>query len=233
MMKHNYLIALLIVASTVTQSSCQRRHDAGIPSLQQEKSDYVLAIVLDASGSFGRKMLANDAVAHRFFLRATEKFFRDRGATDDKIVVAQLSAERKSLLWEGKPTALRRRFPDTQAFNRFLLDNSKQEGSRVHSAIADTLDYVMDLPGVSEKQTRVLVLVLSDMKSENAEEPAASKARLLNSLQRFGRLEGAIGLYWVDQGLVSEWKEHLKDAGVRNSAVYSEIIDDPPLPLFE
>jgi len=226
---------MMIVVSSIilaSQGSCERACMDEVPPFVAPKYDYVLAIVLDTSGSFARNMQSGRARAYRFFMRATDDFFRDRMGSDDRIVIAQLSAEQKTLLWEGQPLSLKRRFPDSEAFRSFLMENSNPSGSRVYSATADTLNYVMDMAGIVDGHTQVLVLVLSDMES-NLEDLVDSRERVRSALKRFSRFKGGIGFYWVSQTRVPEWRGYGKEAGIQNFVVESEIVEEPELPRYE
>lgn len=232
-MTRRVLFTALMICVTVLQLSCQKREiTTAPPPFTDETYDYMLAVVLDMSGSFADKMQANNPIAYRFFMRVSENFFVERMGSDDQIVIAQLSADENTLLWQGKPSSLKKRFPTPEAFSQFLLENSSPSGSRVYSATADTLDYIMDMPGIGE-HTRLLTIVLSDMSNEVPEDSREAKARLAQSLQQFSQLNGAIGLYWVDQQFIPEWKQHFRDAGIEHYRIECAIVDDPELPHFD
>jgi hypothetical protein len=170
--------------------------------------------------------------AHRFLLLLVERFFRDRIGSNDKIVIAQVSGAEKSLLWDGSPRALRQEFPNAEAFRDFLLAGSNPAGSRVHDGIADTVDYIMDYPGVANGQTKSALFVMSDM-DDNFPEAEASKARLLRSLAVYSSRGGVVGFYWVNQTLVSVWRKGLAEAGFGRAVVESEIAAEPLIPTFD
>ena len=226
------VIALALLALLSTQSGCEPRHenpDHASPIVHQD-SEYVLAILLDLSGSF-TELMTKDGKAYRFAMRVADKYLR-RMDSNDRLIISQLSATNKALLWDGSPIALRRSFPSANAFRDFLLSKSDPNGSRIHDGIADTLDYLLALPGVQSGKTKSALFVLSDM-IDNAPEPEKSKERLLQALAAYGRAGGGVAFLWVDSSLVLPWRTHLKDAGIAHFAVESEIVVDPPLPTFE
>src|SRR5207247_699063 len=107
--------------------------------------------VLDTSGSFLPKMFrewGGGGRGYKFFMKACEQYFHNRMGDHDRILISQLSANNRTLLWEGAPIALRKRFGSAAALEKFILENSESNGSRVHAALADTFDYISGLPGV-------------------------------------------------------------------------------------
>jgi hypothetical protein len=148
----------------------------------------------------------------------------------DEVIVAQLSNTKKPLVYQGGPDQLRTDFDDPSAFRIYLRAKSDPNGSLIHSGIADVIDYVLIQPGVAAGKKRVVLLVLSDMLDT---EDGKSKTRLMMALKRLAKVQPAVGLYWVDQTLVADWKKTLADAGFRNFVVESDVRWNPLLPEFK
>lgn len=223
------LLLLVLASFLITVPGCERRSETNISPLQPAEYSYVLAIVLDMSGSYAAQM---EERAYPFFLEASQDFFEKRiGEEGDRILIAQLSAEQKALLWQGHPESLGQSFPTGESFKQYLTARSNPGGSRVYASVSETLNYLMDLTSDSP-DTQLLVLVLSDMES-NGEEEEASRKEVQQVLRRFSKRNGAIGLYWVSQYRMEEWRQLLRDAGVEHFRVESEIVVDPKLPEFE
>lgn len=223
--------SILLVATAVLLPGCEQRstNQASEP-FEYDEYDYVLAVVLDLSGSFEPYMQADNPYAYRFFARLADKFFRQRMGYNDRILLTQLSTGDRPLLWEGPPDALRRRFPDADAFAQFLQTKARPGGSHAYAAVADTLSYLTTRPGIN-KNTTVLTVVLSDL-MDNDPDADEAKRRLLDSLRSYSDRGGHIGLYWVDQTAVDEWSRLLVDTGLP-PRVWIDIIDDPELPDFD
>ena len=212
--------------------SCEQRRAEQTSILPEQECEYLMAVVVDMSGSYAMQMQTDAGKAYRFLLLLVDRFFRDRIGSNDKIVIAQVSGAEKSLLWDGSPRALRQRFPNAEKFREFLLAGSDPMGSRVHDGVADTLDYIMGYPGVVNGETKSALFVMSDM-DDNFPEAERSKARLLQSLTAYSRLGGVVGFYWVDQSLVPVWRDGLREAGSDRAVVESEIAEEPLIPTFE
>ena len=58
---------------------------------------------------------------------------------------------------------MHKQFGTAKAFRDYLMQRADPAGSRVHDAVADTVNYVADYPGVAEGRTKSAVVVLSDM----------------------------------------------------------------------
>src|SRR5665213_2803801 len=162
------LVAILLALG------CQKR--TGRPPVVENENDYVLAVLIDLSGSFSREF-AERGKAHSFLLRIVDTYFRDRIGTNDQIIIAQISAADRSLLWQGTPLELRREFPSAAKFRDFLLSKADPTGSLVHDALTQTCDYVMSQPSVASGRAKSAVFVLSDME-DNGPEPGESKERV-------------------------------------------------------
>lgn len=227
-------IAFCVLSTLACLSiACEQRESTTAPApFAGADHEYVLAFVLDMSGSFAERMQEDDGRAYQFFQQVAERFFMNRIGANDRVVIAQLSADERTLLWEGTPGSLMQRFPGPTEFSEFLLTHSHPGGSHVYSAMAETLDYLMAMPGVSPTDTRVLTVVLSDMRSEGEDEQEG-RSEVLASLKEYGKLNGALGLYWVGQERLLEWQQLLTESGVQHFHIESEIVDSPLLPEFE
>ncbi len=195
-----------------------------------QESQYVLTVLLDMSGSFQHEM-TDGGKAHRFNMRIIDRYFRERLGSNDQLIIAQISGDSRSLLWQGTPLQLRKDFPSATAFGEFLRSKTNPQGSLVHDAIASTVDYILADPNVSSGTAKSALFVLSDL-ADTASSPE-SKERALQSLAAYGQAGGVVGLYYVDQSLVPEWRTNLRLAGIQESCVEADIVGTPTLPRFE
>ncbi|MCA9077359.1 MAG: hypothetical protein KDA93_20195 [Planctomycetaceae bacterium] len=208
----------------------RRQSQSNSSTFAHQESQYVLTVLLDMSGSFQHEM-TDGGKAHRFNMRIIDRYFRDRLGNNDQLVIAQISGESRTLLWQGTPLQLRKDFPSATAFGEFLKSKSDPHGSLVHDAIASTVDYILADPNVSNGTAKSALFVLSDL-ADTSSSPE-SKERALQSLAAYGQAGGVVGLYYVDQSLVPEWRTNLRLAGVQESCVEADIVGTPNLPSFE
>ncbi len=206
----------------------KKREQARSSPFKETESEYILAIVLDMSGSFAEHMQDDDPRAYDYFMRITQKFFRERMEQTDRVLLVQLSTG-DPLLWDGPPTALKSAFPTSQAFGKFLQDKSGG-GSMVYSSIADTLDYLTTRQGVTDN-TRLLTVVLSDL-LDNDPDGQAAKVRLESALDRYHQKDGYLAFYWAHQSVIPDWRKMLSRYSGR-SLICSSIEYDPPMPNFD
>jgi len=209
-------------------SGCEPRvaNDAG--PLRQEEWEYVTVFLIDMSGSFYDEL---ERVAYPFFIQLNDKLFRDRMGSHDQVIVGQISATDRPLLWQGSPLGLRRSFPNAEAFRGFMVEHSNPNASRVHDSLADALHYVMNLRSVGP-DTKLVVVVLSDM-FDNIPDSVTSEQRIRAALAEFASRDGALMLYWVDQTLLPIWMQYLRESGIQQYDVQSEIVWNPGLLNFE
>lgn len=194
---------------------------------QQTTPDHVLVVVLDLSGSYASYM---DGPAWSAMTAMIRQFHQEhRGDDATRIVLAQISNKPQAPIFEGTPASFGRQFGSATAFRDYLKARSDPAGSRVHSSIADAIDY--SLPLVTGKGKAALA-VFSDME-ENWPEPEKSEARLVASLAEWGRKGGIAGFYWVELPYVAKWRGNLDRSGVKRWVVESSINTDPKLPKFD
>ena len=221
----NSLCLLLLLAC-----GCERRRETQPMADVGDDSEYVIAVLVDLSGSFFDKM-THGGEAHRFLLSLLDRYFRERIGTNDQIILAQISGSRdRALLWQGTPMELRKQFANPSQFAEFLRSKADPDGSCVHSALQQTVEYVTSQPNVSVRKARSAVFVLSDMLDSTPDE-AISRARAIEVLDQYGTLGGMVCLYFVDQTLIPVWQKELSGTGLQ-FAVTSEI-RRPTLPSFE
>src|SRR5438876_3144945 len=103
------------------------------------------------------------------------------------MILSQISAKQNALLWDGKPRSFARDFPTPQAFREFLQKRSDPNGSRVYSALADSIEYLL-LQHENNPKLKSAVLVFSDMEDNGPE--ANSKERLIDALKAYGKKGG-------------------------------------------
>lgn len=207
---------------------CERRRETAAKPVADEDYEYLVAVLVDLSGSFLDKM-TEGGQAHDFMLSLIDRYFKERVGTNDQIIIAQISnTPGRSLLWQGSPHELRKRFPNSRAFSDFLRSKADPYASYVHDAVAQTVEYVMTQPNVSNK--RSAVFALTDM-LDNDPHSAESKDRAVQALSEYGKIGGTVCLYYVDQRLVPVWQRELQATGL--TFIIEPEIKQPRLPNFE
>jgi hypothetical protein len=203
----------------------------GQSTFDANEADYVLCVVVDMSGSYA-EMMAKDGRAFTFMTAVVDKFFRDQLGSNGRLIISQISGNKKSLIWEGRTLDLRRDFtPET--FRDFLIKKSDPNGSLVHESLARSLEYLMAQPAIANGKAKAALFVLSDME-HNGERTPELRDRVKNGLAKFGKLGGIVGLYYVSEenNLAEKWQTVLREAGIRDFRVESEIVSKPSLPSF-
>lgn len=228
-MSRNFIFSLLLGLLPLT--GCGERRELSESALATRDSEYVVTILLDLSGSFAHQM-AEEGKAYDFAMQLTDRYFRDRMGMNDQIIIAQISGEKRALLWQGTPQQLRQDFRSADEFCAFLHEKSDAAGSNVFEGIARTTEYMLGEPGVADGTAKSALFVLSDMldNSSNADE---ARQRALTAMEQFSDRGGSIGLYYVDQDEVANWRRHLRTSGVRQCRVECDIVGHPPLPSFD
>ena len=220
-------------------AGCSPRRDAqsGVPAQTQTASlgktddETVVLIALDLSGSF-RDRIAGRGEGYEFATRVIDRYFRGRIGTQDKLVIAQISGTDRSLLWEGTPLMLQRQFPTADAFRDYLLSKADPNGSHVFKGLSHAIRYVLSDSRVESGKAKTAVFVLSDM-LDNGPDSESEEKYLNHEMAELGWRGALIGMYWVDQDQTLIWRQKLRQFGVKNCRVESEIVGQPPLPSFD
>jgi hypothetical protein len=197
---------------------CDDHQDTKTPRFPTPTHDLLVAFILDTSGSFLDRMFSDKADAYRYFMDTVDDFSRQRVGCEDSILLTQISAERRTFLWEGSARDLMNDFQDADQLQRFFKDKSCPNGTRLYLGIADALDYIMEERGVKTGETEVVVIVLSDM-IDAWEKPEESRARLVSSLRGFSKCHASLAFFWVDQLKFKEAKQLLLDAGIPEAEI--------------
>jgi hypothetical protein len=228
-----FSFALTLIMLSVHSTGCTKVTDqAGSQvSLGREDADFMIVIALDLSGSFAHRM-TKEGKGYDFTMRVCDLYFRNSIGTTNRIIITQLSATDRALLWDGTPVQLRQDFPTAESFCAFLQSKSDPRGSRLHDGVADALDYVLSDQGVASGKTKAALFALSDF-DDNAPNPELSEKRLVKCLTGFAKTKGIVGFYFLDHIKVPLWRRHLRESGVKQWVCESEIVAYPPLPSFE
>jgi len=214
-------VSLLLIAASLGLSGCEPPREQ---VFNDRESEFVATILLDLSGSFVEEL--SDG-GWDFLQTVLEQYFRHRaGSGDDLIIIAKISADTRTLLWQGTPRDLRERFPTPEEFKSFLVQNVDSSGSRVHEAISESLRFTMADQNVASGHARSALLVLSDMVQQPESEE--SEEEVTRMLTDYGRCGGVVGLFYVDEELVFPWKERLRQCGVRHTVCDSS--ERKPIP---
>jgi hypothetical protein len=230
MMNTRMISAVIVFALIGCERHVAKEEQSPIKSARRE---YVVGIVLDLSGSF-EGLMVEDGNAFRFFGAVIEKLFRDRIGKDDRIVLAQISAKKRAMLWEGTPQQMMEDFPNQETLNTFLRQKSDSAASNVYDAVADMVEYMAHYPGVARGETKSAVFVLSDMDDTMGDE--SSKDRLTEELKKYSATKGVVGMYWVNQEKLMEWRLNLEECGFVSEdtfVVESDIVRVPTVPSFK
>ena len=199
-------------------------------AFEDDECEYILSVVVDLSGSFTKSM-AEDGKAYDFLMAVMEAYFSQREAGSDRVLLSQISGS-KSLLWEGTPVDMRTKWATADKFRDFLMSKAEPSKSRVFSTITSTIDYLLSKPRVASGQAKSAMFVLSDMlnKSGDAKE---SGPKALAALSEYGRHNGVVRFYYVDDDVRALWLKWFKEkSGIRNFGVEGDIVDRPALPIF-
>lgn len=230
-------------------TGCGAKRGTSESTFQQKETTYQVTLLFDMSGSFSH-MMAEDGKAYEFALQVIDKYFRDRIGMEDELIIAKIAGSSRALLWQGTPQQLRQDFPTASAFREmlYLVDGKASEetflkvtdangkvfigASNIHQCMSTTLRYAISEPGIKDGRVKSAVFICSDMIDSDPKNEQ-SKQDSIESIKAYGQAGGTVGIYFVDQGLVSEWRKILEESGTKEWRVESEIVSRPILPQFE
>jgi len=183
----------------------------------QEEPKYVLAFVIDRSGS-NQDYLVSTAFGH--FSRAKDALSQQAQAADSLVIISQINGNGgDAVLFEGSPRAFQNRFPDRQSFLDFI--NQTPPGlSPVYRSCSETMERLCRRH-VQSEQLHSLLLIYSDMADTQG-----GQDQFDASVRKYAAFPCAIGIY----GAHETWADYLKTLGVRHCVAFDDKRVDPPLP---
>jgi hypothetical protein len=223
---------LAMVACLVLFLGCQQRIKDET-TFERDDGEYVMTIVLDMSSSFS-ELMAEDGKGWAFVCQIIDKYFRERIGHHDKLILAQLSASDRALVWKGTPLELRNEFHSAAEFRAWIEKKADPTGSRLYGGIIQAVEYTLADPVIASGKGKSAVFVLSDM-IDNRGSDSTARDRAVSALAKIGKAGGSVGLYYVDVERCALWEQLLRDAGVPadNMVVEADIVGHPMLPNFE
>ena len=223
---------LLTMCLAASVAGCQKRLARPESAFGADDGEFVLTIAIDMSSSF-QPMMADDGRAWAFVCQVVDKYFRDRIGRNDKLILAQLSASDKAVLWRGTPLQLRQEFASGAAFRDWLVSRADPNGSFLYEGILQAAEYTLADPIVASGRGKSAVFVLSDM-ADNSENSGKKRQQAVDALAEVGKNRGIVGLYFVDVRLCPTWQRLLRDAGLdaTQAHVEAEVVGQPLLPSF-
>lgn len=222
-------LMLGVLTMSVPLAGCQRRQTESSP-LGEEDTEHVLVMIFDLSKSFSPYM-SPDGPAFEFAMKTIDQYFRARIGTQDKVVLGQISATGQPLLFEGTPHELRKRFPDATSFHDYLKSQADPNGSQVYAGVQRTVEYLQQAQRTKYPNAQGLLLVLSDMQDTSAQGKAAARA-MLQTLSDYAADGQAMGFYFVEPTVAKFLDQHLRELGVTNLRVESNIVSSPLIPTL-
>lgn len=220
------VVLLFGLSGLLGVAGCTPHQPQVVVPVKPREPKYVLAVVIDTSGSFDRVL---EEKAWPFLQKLLRGFYRDRAGEDDLLIIGQISAIPVAPIFEGSPKSFARKYGSATAFRDLLRTHSNPAGSRVHDSVADVARYAARY--VTD-DNQAFLCVQSDFE-DNFPEPEKSEERLVQALAPFARKNAAVGFYWVDIRFMDRWERNLKRAGVLNGVVRSAIEADPQLPVWD
>ena len=222
--------SLFMATAILLQASCTPIQPGEQTVFEKPETEQLIVIALDLSGSFA-ELMTKDGIAYRFALATVDRFLREHPGREGRLIIAQLSATGNPLLWEGTPAQLRKDFASQEAFRDFLLSKSNPHGSRINEGIANSLDYVANHQAVRSNNAKAALFVLSDM-MDNDPDGAEQLKHAEASLVDFADAGGVVGLYYVHQSQLIDWRRRIETAGMKDYRIQCEIVSAPDLPSF-
>lgn len=224
---------IVSVISILFLVGCIESDETGsAPMFQETELDAVLAISADFSGSFSELM---DQRGHELFMNLMSQFVSEEIGSESRIVLGQISGGGETVLFEGKPADLRKKFGTPERLRDFLRGRTTPTSSRVLESTSDILDHVCNMHGVTSN-TRILTVILSDCR--DSEKDIARKeeltARATSSLERYEELGGCFAIYFCARSEIENWASVLQSCGFDQGRfiIEAEIAESPRLPEF-
>lgn len=213
-------IQIMVLAIAIC--GCTPREKSG-DVFRQEEGDYVLLIAVSEE-------VTESDHAYQYMLMAIDKYFQDRIGTNDQIMIARIEGIRP-LVWKGTPRALRKDFPNPEAFRQAVLASGRETGS-LNDGLVRSLKMLMKTYSVANGKAKAVTMVMSSMNDPQPSED--SDARFIEYLVKYWQAGGRIAFYFVDQLRIEDIEEKTVKAGMSDwITIESDANGYPSLPEFE
>jgi len=223
-----YVLCLILLCLFVPAyfTGCESAPPEPPAPVFSQKADFMLVAVFDVSGSCAE---TQEKKGYPLLLATIDKLFADRVGRNDRLVLARVSGSTRSILWDGKPLALRESFASGEDFRAFL-EKGGGGGSRVNDSVTDAVEYVMGFPGVVQDHT--CVMVLSDM-LDNFPDSEQSRKKMIQTLGAYAKKGGSAAFFFTAQEETAKLRQDLATCGFRfPPVVEDEAAVSPALPQF-
>ncbi len=215
-------ILLMLLPSVV---GCDLPEDE---TFRERQSEYVVTFIFDTSDSFEESVER----AWKFLEANLEQLYRDRaGSNEDLVILSRISGDLKSPLWIGSPRDIRDQFSSAQDLRGFLRKHAGDTArSRVYEAMMASMDRMMRNPSIKNGSAKSVLVVLSDLVQTQG--AGASGADVVKVIERYAEMNGAIGLFFVADGLDKKWDDKLTEIGIRHTVKSADEVN-PLMMSFE
>lgn len=232
---------LQLLFLTVVFAGCGRSH-SDAPDQQKEhmtptsgKNQHVLGIVIDVSDSFKQQLEREDG-AFDYVLKVIKAYTRAYPADDGRLVISHIGRTDKglpALVWEGKPSHLRRSFKTADDFKEFVLKKTSDTVvmTPLYESLGDTVEYVLSHATVQSGRSSADLIIISDM-VDTVDVTGQQRQRVTHLLQRFCTRGSNVGVYFADISTTPTVTQLLTQAGYDNPTFSTSIDPFPPVPTF-
>ena len=201
-------------------------------TVKASENEHLLAIVVDVSPSFVRRIEGGEGSAYDWILKVIQDYGRSYPGEEGRIVIARIASGGRPLLWEGRPSHLRKSFRSSEAFREFLIRSGDGGATRLYEGLAETLEFVVDHPTVRSGQSDTDVIVVSDM-VDTVDATGEHRKRLAASVRRLSATGAQLATYYVDQTAVPDIQSLLSENGYPGTYFTTLIDRYPEVPEFD
>jgi hypothetical protein len=201
---------------------CETPTEEPISSPFKEKSpECLLVFAIDPSSPF-RDNLLNETGLWDFWLGTMTNYARRTVGKDSELIVTPLTGD--GVTWfRGSMGDFKDAIQSPEELKNMLRREVRNQ-STAYSSLADTLDYLLRIPGVSERKTTVYLVVLGDMVDQSP------KDRVVGSMTRFYKAGCGIAFYWPNRNALPEIDSILDQSGFGRTQWTDSF---KPRPLFD
>ena len=215
---------LIICLLLVLAGGCQRRDPSTANPFRQDDSGFVLLIALDPD------LIQRNKNIYEFTNHSIDRYFEDRiGEPNDQLIIAGLSGDRQSLIWQGTPLSLREEFRTPDEFHAMVRARCKPGKDQIHDNLIRALQYVQRHRSVARGRAQSAALFLCDLPST----ASPADQQLLDEFVTYIKSGGLVGFYYVSQDAYFHWDNLFRNAGHSWVDIECDAHGRPKLPDFE
>ena len=196
---------LFVLSFVLLFAGCEEVKDEPITNpLVENTPECILVFAIDPSSPF-RDNLLNETGLWDFWIGTMTNYARQTVGRKCRMIVTPITGD--NINWFHGSMSDFKEAVQTPEDLKNMLRREVRRQSTPYESLADTVDYLLKIPGVSEVKTSVWLVVMGNMYDESP------PMRITQSLARFRNVSGGLCFEWPNRAAIDNIDAIMVNAG--------------------